>query len=123
MAVGGRRERRRRRDPERDLRSSGVDGMRRNGWTASRNRWTTSLECAYLRLEGIEHRSTRVGRPRSNGFIERFHRTLLEERLRIKDRTTWSETLEEMQKDIDGYLETNNTHRHHRGHGMERTTP
>ena len=36
---------------------------------------------------------------------ERFHRTLLEEHLRIKGRTTWYETLEEMQNDLDGYLE------------------
>ena len=33
---------------------------------------------------------------------------LLEEHLRIKGRTTWCEILEEMQKDLDGYLETYN---------------
>jgi transposase InsO family protein len=38
----------------------------------------------FLQLEDIEHRTTKVGRPQSNGFIERFHRTLLEEHLRIK---------------------------------------
>ena len=42
----------------------------------------------FLQLEDIEHRTTKVGRPQSNGFIERFHRTLLEEHLRIKGRTT-----------------------------------
>ncbi len=40
----------------------------------------------FLQLEEIEHRTTKVGRPQSNGFIERFHRTLLEEHLRIKGR-------------------------------------
>ena len=55
----------------------------------------------------------------SNGFIERFHRTLLEEHLRIKGRTTWYETVAEMQKDLDAYLETYNHQRPHRGRGMK----
>ena len=29
----------------------------------------------FLQLEGIEHRTTKVRRPQSNGFIERLHRT------------------------------------------------
>ena len=77
----------------------------------------------FLQLEDIEHRTTKVGRPQSNGFIERFHRTLLEEHLRIKGRTTWYETVEEMQKDLDVYLETYNRRRPHRGRGMEGRTP
>jgi len=77
----------------------------------------------FLQLEDIKHRTTRVGRPQSNGFIERFHRTLLEEHLRIKKRTTWYETVEEMQKDLDAYLETYNQRRPHRGRGMEGRTP
>lgn len=32
----------------------------------------------FLQLEGIEHRTTRVRRPQSNGFVERLHKTLLE---------------------------------------------
>ena len=57
----------------------------------------------FLQLEEIEHRTTPVGRPQSSGYIERFHRTLLEEHLRIKGRTrrvrpsTWYEAVEEMQ--------------------------
>lgn len=77
----------------------------------------------FLQLEKIEHRTTKVGRPQPNGFIERFHRTLLEEHLRIKGRTTWYETLEEMQNDLDGYLETYNARRPHRGRGMKGRTP
>ena len=77
----------------------------------------------FLQLEEIEHRTTKVGRPQSNGFIERFHRTLLEEHLRIKSRTTWYETLEEMQKELDGYLETYNNRRPHRGRGRRGGRP
>ena len=42
----------------------------------------------FLQVEEIEHRRTKVGRPQSNCFIERFHRTLLDEHLRVKGRTT-----------------------------------
>jgi len=77
----------------------------------------------FLQLEDIEHRTTRVRRPQSNGFIERFHRTLLDEHLRVKGRTTWYETLEEMQQDLEVYLEQYNTKRPHRGRGMEGNTP
>ena len=77
----------------------------------------------FLQLEEIEHRRTKVGRPQSNGFIERFHRTLLDEHLRVKGRTTWYESVDEMQTDLDAYLETYNRNRPHRGRGMEGRTP
>ena len=77
----------------------------------------------FLQLEEIEHRKTKVGRPQSNGFIERFHRTLLDEHLRVKGRTTWYESVEEMQADLDAYLETYNRNRPHRGRGMEGRAP
>ena len=60
--------------------------------------------------------------PASNGFIERFHRSLLEEHLRIKEPTIWYETVEEMQKDLDVYLETYNRRRPHQGRGMKGRT-
>ena len=49
----------------------------------------------------------------------RFHRTLLDEHLRVKGRTTWYETVEEMQQDLEVYLETYNRKRPHRGRAME----
>ncbi len=55
----------------------------------------------FLQIEEIEHRKTKVGRPQSNGLIGRFHRTLLDEHLRVKGRTTWYESIEEMQTDLD----------------------
>jgi len=77
----------------------------------------------FLQLEGIEHRTTRVRRPQSNGFLERFHRTLLDEHLRIAGRTKWYEELEPMQADIDHYLNYYNTERPHQGRLMEGRTP
>lgn len=77
----------------------------------------------FLRLEEITHRRTRVRRPQSNGFIERFHRTLLTEHFRIKGRTKWYESVEEMQKDLEEYLAIYNTERAHQGRGMNGRTP
>ncbi len=37
----------------------------------------------YLELNDIEHRRTQVRRPQSNGFVERFNRTVLDESYRI----------------------------------------
>lgn len=77
----------------------------------------------FLQLEEIEHRTTAVNRPQSNGFIERFHRTLLDEHLRVMGRTKWYETLEKMQADLDAYLVIYNTKRPHRGRNMNGRTP
>lgn len=77
----------------------------------------------FLQLEGVEHRTTKVRRPQSNGFIERFQRTLLDEHFRVMGRSKWYETIEEMQLDLDGYLETYNRKRPHRGRAMEGRTP
>lgn len=77
----------------------------------------------FLQLEGIEHRTTRVRRPQSNGFVERLHRTLLDEHFRIMGRKKFYESLEEMQKDLDIYLLHYNTKRPHQGRGMNGSTP
>ena len=77
----------------------------------------------FLQLEGIEHRTTQVRRSQSNGFIERLHRTLLDEHFRIKGRTTWYETVEQMQTDLESYFDHYNTKRAHQGRMMAGQTP
>jgi transposase InsO family protein len=77
----------------------------------------------FLQLEGIEHRTTRVRRPQSNGFVERLHRTLLDEHFRIMGRTKWYESTEEMQKDLETYLRHYNHERTHQGRNMNGRTP
>jgi len=42
----------------------------------------------YLELGDIEHRRTRVRSPKTNGFVERFNRTVLDEFVRVKMRET-----------------------------------
>lgn len=77
----------------------------------------------FLQLEGIEHRTTRVRRPQSNGFVERFHRTLLDEHFRIQGRQKFYESVAEMQKDLDKYLHHYNYERPHQGRNMNGRTP
>lgn len=77
----------------------------------------------FLQLEGIEHRTTKVRRPQSNGFIERMHRTLLDEHFRVAGRTTWYESVEQMQGDLEAYLAHYNAERPHQGRMMEGRTP
>ncbi len=59
----------------------------------------------FLQLEDIEHRTTKVRSPRTNGFVERMNRTLLDECFRIAGRTTWYVNPEEIQRDLDTFLE------------------
>ena len=77
----------------------------------------------FLQLEGIEHRTTKVRRPQSNGFVERLHRTLLDEHFRVTGRTKWYESIDEMQKDLDDYLKQYNYERTHQGRNMKGRTP
>ena len=77
----------------------------------------------FLQLEGIAHKTTRVGRPQSNGIVERLHRTLLDEHLRVQGRTVWHETVAEMQAALDAFLLRYNRERPHQGRGMNGRTP
>jgi transposase InsO family protein len=77
----------------------------------------------FLQLEGIEHRTTQVRRPQSKGFVERLHRTLLDEHFRIKGRTKFYESLEEMQADLEEYLRHYNHEPPHQGRLREGRTP
>jgi len=77
----------------------------------------------FLQLEEIEHRTTPVRRPQSNGIVERLHRTLLDEHFRIQGRIKFYESPEEMQADLDNYLFTYNYERTHQGRNMNGRTP
>ena len=70
----------------------------------------------YLDLNGIEHRRTRVGTPRTNGFVERFNGAVLEEFFRVKMRETFHDSVEALQADLDAWLVHCNTERPHLGY-------
>lgn len=77
----------------------------------------------FLQLEGIEHRTTKVRRPQSNGIVERLHRTLVDEHFRVQGRIRFYESLEEMQSDLDSYLHIYNYERAHQVRNMNGRTP
>lgn len=76
-----------------------------------------------LAMEGIEHRTTRIATPRTNGFVERMNRTLLDECFRVAGRQTWYITPDEIQRDLDVFLRYYNLERSHQGYRLKGRTP
>ncbi len=70
----------------------------------------------FLELNDIEHRRTKVARPRTNGFVERFNRTVLDEFFRETFRDKFYTSVEELQEDLDKWLYHYNYERPHRGY-------
>lgn len=70
----------------------------------------------YLALNDIEHRKTKVGHPQTNGFVERFNKTALDEFFRITFREKFYESVQSLQEDFDTWLLHYNTERPHRGY-------
>jgi transposase InsO family protein len=70
----------------------------------------------YLALNDIEHRKTKAGSPRTNGFVERFNGTVLDEFFRPKMRSQLYESVEALQADLDAWLHHYNHERPHLGY-------
>jgi len=77
----------------------------------------------YLELNDIEHRKTQVRRPQTNGFVERFNRTVLDEFFRIAFRKKLYESVEVLQVDLDAWLVHYNTERPHQGYRNQGRRP
>ncbi len=77
----------------------------------------------YLELNDIEHRKTQVRRPQTNGFVERFNRTVLDEFFRIAFRMKMYESVEALQVDLDAWLVHYNTERPHQGYRNQGRRP
>lgn len=69
----------------------------------------------FLALSDIDHSKTKVRSPRTNGICERFHRTVLEEFYRVAFRKKLYASLDDLQRDLDGWLRTYNEERTHQG--------
>lgn len=69
----------------------------------------------YLTLEDIDHSKTKVRHPQSNGICERFHRTIQEEFYAVAFRKKLYSSIEQMQKDLDEWIEYYNRERTHSG--------
>jgi len=70
----------------------------------------------YLALSEIGHRTTKVRRPQTNGFVERFNRTALDEFFREAFRKKLYESVETLQQDLDEWLDYYNQERPHQGY-------
>jgi transposase InsO family protein len=77
----------------------------------------------YLAIENIDHTRTKVKRPQTNGICERFHRTVLDEFYRVALRKKLYTSLEELQADLDKWLEEYNLRRPHQGRWCFGKTP
>lgn len=77
----------------------------------------------YLAVENIDHTKTRARSPQTNGICERFHRTMLNEFYQIAFRKKIYRSIEELQKDVDEWINEYNESRPHSGKYCYGKTP
>jgi transposase len=69
----------------------------------------------YLAVENIDHSRTRAKSPQTNGICERFHRTMQDEFYSVAFRKKLYSSLEQLQADLNTWLEEYNQRRPHSG--------
>lgn len=69
----------------------------------------------YLAVNEIEHTRTKARHPQTNGICERFHKTLLNEFYQPALRRAIYHSIEELQVELERWLEQYNTQRTHQG--------
>ena len=69
----------------------------------------------YLALNDIEHSKTKVMHPQTNGICERFHKSILNEFYQVAFRKKIYSSVEELQIDLDGWINYYNNDRTHQG--------
>ncbi|WP_321403488.1 IS481 family transposase [Maridesulfovibrio sp.] len=69
----------------------------------------------FLGICGIEHTKTKARHPQTNGICERFHKTILDEFYRVTFRRKIYTSQEELQTDLDIWIDEYNTQRSHQG--------
>lgn len=77
----------------------------------------------YLGIEDIDHTKTKAYSPQTNGMCERYHRTMLDEFYRVAFRKKIYRSLEELQVDVDLWLDEYNLRRPHSGKYCYGKTP
>jgi transposase InsO family protein len=77
----------------------------------------------FLYLNDIEHTKTKARHPQTNGITERFNQTLLDEFYSIFFRKKVYTTLEDIQADLDTFLEEYNSKRTNQGKYCKGRTP
>lgn len=69
----------------------------------------------YLAVNDIDHTRTKAQSPQTNGICERFHKTILNEFYQVAFRKKIYATLDELQTDLDGWIDSYNYDRTHQG--------
>ena len=77
----------------------------------------------YLTIEDIDHTKTKARSPQTNGICERFHRTIQDEFYAVAFRKRIYNNLEELQEDLDKWLDEYNLNRTHQGKYCYGKTP
>lgn len=77
----------------------------------------------YLAVENIDHTRTKTRHLQTNGICERLHKTMLNEFFRVAFRKKIYRTLDELQADLDTWLQAYNEHWPHQGRWCYGKTP
>jgi hypothetical protein len=77
----------------------------------------------YLDIEDIDHTRTKTKSPQTNGICERFHRTIQNEFYAIVFRKKVYRSIEEIQQDLDDWIDWYNKERTHSGKYCYGKTP
>lgn len=77
----------------------------------------------YLAVENIDHTRTKARSPQTNGIVERFHKTMLDEFYRVAFRKKLYERIDDLQADLDAWMAEYNEQRTHQGRFCFGKTP
>ena len=69
----------------------------------------------YLAIENIDHTKTKARSPQTNGICERFNKTIQDEFYAVAFRKKIYQSIEEIQEDVDKWIEEYNMERTHSG--------
>ena len=71
----------------------------------------------------VGHRRTKIKRPQTNGFVERFHRTILDEFFRVELRKRQFSSLNDLDHALQSWICHYNVSRTHQGYRNRGKTP
>lgn len=69
----------------------------------------------FLAVNDIDHTRTKARHPQTNGICERFHKTILQEFYQVAFRKKIYSNIDDLQKDLDEWMEYYNHRRTHQG--------